>query len=421
MIDDCLRLLIVDDDEVDRMSVRRALTKSRLKFELSEVDSAEVAAAVLKESAFDCAFLDYRLPGQSGLSLVRLLRESGVRIPLIILTGQGDEETAVSLMKAGASDYISKAKISSEALSRALQAAIRIYKAEQETAMANQRLRETNELLIRKNRELELQREQIQRQNMQLTEVSRLKSEFLATMSHELRTPLNAIIGFSQILLRQTKGNLTSYQIDMVSRVLSNGQNLLALISDILDISKIEAGRLELKLEEFDLAQLIQATVDELRSLADQKELLLKVEIALEDSQICNDYQRMRQILTNLLSNAIKFTEDGCVHLKAEALPANQILLSVKDTGIGIAADQLEHIFDAFHQVDQTVTRKHQGTGLGLAITDLLLNMMQGSIAVESEYGQGSCFQIRFPRRLSAEAQTASAKSFVTSSQRFLT
>ncbi|MEO0352265.1 MAG: ATP-binding protein, partial [Cyanobacteria bacterium P01_A01_bin.15] len=328
------------------------------------------------------------------------LRETGVKVPLIALTGQGSEETAVNLMKAGASDYLPKSKLSSDTLTRTVQSAMRIYRAECETALANRRLRETNELLKQRNQELEKQREQIQRKNLQLVEVSQLKSEFLATMSHELRTPLNAIIGFSQILMRQLKGRANNRQLDMLQRVLTNGNQLLELISDILDLSKIEAGRLDLRMEPVNLSEVITTTAMGLQSLADQKQLDLRLDLALCDPKITNDANRLRQILTNLLSNAIKFTDDGFVSITAQEVSPDVVEIVVSDSGIGIADASLSHIFDAFHQADQSISRKHQGTGLGLSITQLLLEMMHGSITVDSEVGRGSQFRIRIPRHL---------------------
>ena len=395
-----LKLLVVDDDDVDRMALRRALKGSGIDFELQEVDNASLGTQLLKAKLFDCAFLDYQLPDCDGLTLVQNLRGAGVTIPLIALTGRGSEETAVGLMKAGASDYLSKSKLSSDTLVRSIQSAIRIYKAELEVELTNQRLRETNELLLQKNRELEQQREQIQRKNLQLIEVSQLKSEFLATMSHELRTPLNAIIGFSQILMRQLQNTASDRQLDMIRRVLTNGQHLLELISDILDLSKIEAGRLDLRVESLNLSELLFTTVEGLQSLADQKQLALNIDLTLADAEIANDANRLRQVITNLLSNAIKFTDSGFVSVAARDVSADCIEITVADSGIGIASENLPHIFNAFHQVDQTISRKHQGTGLGLAITHLLLEMMQGTISVDSKLGEGSQFYVRIPRQV---------------------
>lgn len=285
------------------------------------------------------------------------------------------------------------------------QAAIAINNARMINALEEreERLAIQNNTLAQQNRQLELSRQKIEQQNLQLIEAARLKSQFLATMSHELRTPMNAVIGFAQVLLRQRTARLCPSQVDMVERILNNGKNLLALINDILDLSKIEAGRLELKLEEVNLTQLVVATISELRPLAEQKQLLLKVDAELDNPKIINDSTRLRQVLVNLISNAIKFTETGSVEVRVSELSSNRVLLSVKDTGIGIAEAELEHIFEEFRQVDQTTTRKHGGTGLGLAITKSLVNMMQGIITVESKLGQGSTFCVQLPRQVRSE------------------
>jgi signal transduction histidine kinase len=405
-MEEMLKVLVVDDDEVDRMAVRRALKKSSLSLELAEATNYAEAISLLKTDPFDCVFLDYQLPDQDGLTLVRDTRQLGLLVPLVVLTGQGDEQIAVELMKAGATDYLSKSRVTPERLEQVLRNAIRVYRAEMKVVIANQQLRESNELLKRQNRELELQRQQIQLQNLKLIEASQLKSQFLATMSHELRTPLNAIIGFSQLLLRRSKGVLTNSQTDMVERILNNGKHLLELLNDILDLSKIEAGRLELKPEFFNLTHVVNTTVEELRSLADEKHLTIQVKIDPSEIEVFTDPSRLRQVLVNLLSNAIKFTEMGGVWVDVRQLASDQIAIMVRDTGIGIAEDQLKQIFEPFRQVDQTTTRKHPGTGLGLAITDSLVQMMQGNISVESQLGKGSTFRVELPRQLSTAYST---------------
>jgi signal transduction histidine kinase len=268
------------------------------------------------------------------------------------------------------------------------------------------RLEDQNDMLAQKNQELENQRQQLQLNNLQLLEAARLKSQFLATMSHELRTPMNAVIGFSQLLLRQRQNSLAPKQVDMMKRILDNGKHLLALINEILDLSKIEAGRLELKLETFNLMALVRATVDELRSLADERHLTLHVHNHLQNANVINDSVRLRQVLVNLLSNGIKFTEVGSVEVEVKEIAPNRLAIAVKDTGIGIAEEELGHIFEEFRQIDQTTTRRYPGTGLGLAITKSLVELMQGTIEVESQLGQGSTFRIELPRTVKPSNQS---------------
>ncbi|NJO45915.1 MAG: PAS domain S-box protein [Oscillatoriales cyanobacterium RM2_1_1] len=249
--------------------------------------------------------------------------------------------------------------------------------------------------------ELARQRQQLELQNLQLQETSQLKSRFLATMSHELRTPMNAILGFTQMLQTQQYGKLTDHQRNMLNRIFNNSQNLLEMLTEILDFSKLEAGRIELKLECFNLNKFVVLTVEELRSLADKKKLSLRVETqGLQDPEIFSDKSYLRRVLVNLVSNAIKFTIQGEVVVKVTGEDADWIAIVVKDTGIGIDHEYLETIFEAFRQVDQTLTRQYLGTGLGLAIAKSLIEMIGGHITVESELGQGSSFRAVFPRKI---------------------
>ncbi|MGB3694568.1 MAG: ATP-binding protein [Spirulinaceae cyanobacterium] len=399
-MENTLNILVVDDDEIDRMAVRRALTKVGVNMEFTEASDCTGAITRLKHQSFDCIFLDYGLPDQDGLELVKDVRSLGVKVPLIVLTGQGDEHIAVELMKAGASDYLSKSHVSPENLWQRLSNALRVHRAEMRASLANRKLRESNELLTRKNQKLEQQRRQIELQNQKLQEASHLKSQFLATMSHELRTPMNAVMGFSQMLLLQSHGSLDEQQQDMIERIFNNGQNLLLLIDELLDFSKIEAGHLELKLESFDLMELVQVTTEEIRSLALGKELILQVKTDLKNPLVYADRGCLRRILINLLSNAIKFTKAGQVWVKVWEPKEDQVAIAVEDTGVGISPENIKIIFEAFRQVDQVLTRKHSGTGLGLAIADSLVRMMKGQIRVESELGKGSLFQVELPRRV---------------------
>ncbi|MBW4456576.1 MAG: response regulator [Nostoc indistinguendum CM1-VF10] len=397
-----LKILVVDD-EVDRMAVRCALIQAGIQMEISEVGDSSDAFSILSTTAYDCVFLGYRLLGQDRLNLIHQLRSSRIKVPLVVLIAQEDE-LAVELLKAGATDYLSKSRISPENLAQVLRSAIRVYRAEMQADLANDQLRESHEQLIRKNQVLERQQQQLQMQNFKLSEASVLKSHFLATMSHELRTPMNAIIGFSQILLRPKFGQLTHQQADMVERILNNGKHLLMLVNEVLDFSKLEAGRLDLKAEIFDVSKAINLAVDEMRSLAEVKNLSLLVRTDLQNSLIFNDPVRVKQILINLLSNAIKFTESGEISVEVKELPANRVTIIIRDTGIGIAPRDFKRIFEAFWQVDQTLTRKYPGTGLGLAIVDSLVRMMGGKIFLESKVGVGSMFKIELPRQITLSA-----------------
>ena len=400
-MNETLNVLVIDDDVTDRMAIRRYLAKTPLQATMTEAENAQVARQLLASEPFNCIFLDFRLPDTDGLSFIKQLRLEGNRLPIIVFTGQGDEQTAVELMKAGASDYLSKSRLSPDTLSSLIRHAMTVYRAEQRTRAAQEQLKQTNLLLRQQNQELEDQRQQIEQQNLQLLEANQHKAEFLATVSHELRTPLNSILGFSQILKSQTKGPLNDYQVKMADCIHTNGASLLHLVNDILDMSTIESNRLQLTPHFFDLKVLLQEVLSEMHLMVRKKELAIQSLVNLEDGVVYNDRQRLKQILINLLSNAIKFTDQGTIDIEVNSLAQNSLEICVQDTGIGIADEQLASIFQPFRQVDQSIIRKHAGTGLGLAITHSLVSMMQGWITVSSQIGQGSSFRVQIPRQIS--------------------
>jgi len=252
-------------------------------------------------------------------------------------------------------------------------------------------------------------------------QANQAKSEFLANMSHELRTPLNSIIGFTGIMLQGIVGELNDKQQKQLNMVYDSAKHLLGLINDILDLSKIEAGRIEIIPAQFEIKELVQAVEKMVLPMIKEKELSLEVAISEGmPAAIYNDKHRIKQILINLLSNAIKFTESGEIRLtvkKAEGselktqiesgsfqllasdfeLHRNWLLTSVQDTGIGIKPEHLPEIFDEFKQIQGPLKEKPAGTGLGLAISRKLVEMMGGHIWVESEFGKGSCFLFIIP------------------------
>jgi len=238
---------------------------------------------------------------------------------------------------------------------------------------------------------------EIEDKGRQLEVASKHKSEFLANMSHELRTPLNAIIGFSEVLLEHMFGELNEKQDEYVDDVLSSGRHLLSLINDILDLSKVEAGRMELELAQFDLPLAVENTITLVRERASRHGISLHREIDKRLGDFVGDERKIKQILLNLLSNAVKFTtEGGRVEVKA-VMADGSVEFSVSDTGVGIAPEDQEQIFEEFRQVGADYAQKGEGTGLGLTLTKKFVEMHGGKIWVESEQGKGSRFIFTLP------------------------
>jgi signal transduction histidine kinase len=230
--------------------------------------------------------------------------------------------------------------------------------------------------------------------NQQIQEATARKSAFLASMSHELRTPMNAIIGFTNLVLRRSGDALPERQRDNLTKVLQSAHHLLNLINDILDLSKIEAGRMEVKPGKFEVKKLLMACCETVSALVKPGVQLLH-EISDEVGEANTDEARLRQIVINLLSNALKFTEAGEVRLRA-VQEGTDLVVAISDTGIGIPAAALDSIFEEFWQV-QGADKQHQGTGLGLPITKGWTKLLGGTIEVQSEEDQGSTFTIRVP------------------------
>ena len=253
---------------------------------------------------------------------------------------------------------------------------------------------ELEERVQARTAELEAANVQIQEVNEQLQEASSHKSDFLARMSHDLRTPMNAIIGYTRILLRRSKDALDERQYQNLENIQMSADNLLALINDILDLSKIEAGRMDVNLEEVDVNQLVD---DCARSV----ETLLKPGVSLVRSldgaaPIETDPDRLRSVVMNLLSNAVKFTETGTITVSLQDANGGQ-RLTVADTGVGITAEDLPRVFEEFHQLEQRPGQQ-QGSGLGLAIASKTVELLGGTIAVDSELGRGTTFTVELPR-----------------------
>jgi signal transduction histidine kinase len=241
--------------------------------------------------------------------------------------------------------------------------------------------------------------QELETKTRQLEVANRHKSEFLANMSHELRTPLNAVIGFSEVLLERMFGELNPKQDEYLQDIMASGRHLLSLINDILDLSKIEAGRMELELTAFELPVAIENALIVVRERAARHGVRLAVAVETSVGKVVADERKIKQVLLNLLSNAIRFTPEGG-QVAVRASPADGgTEISVSDTGIGIAAGDQEAIFEEFRQVGTDYARKREGTGLGLTLARRFVELHGGKIWVKSEVGQGSTFTFTIPTR----------------------
>ena len=397
-------VLLVDDDEDDYILARDLIGEiTTNEYRVRWVQNYQDAVHALITAPADVCLLDYRLGARTGIEVISEVRSLGCEVPIIFLTGQTELELDVEAMHAGADDFLIKGRFSPRELERAIRYAIE----RAATGAAQRRLTE----------ELRLMQFQAQRS-------SQAKSTFLASMSHEFRTPLNAILGYSDMLIDQRRTGDTEQLEDDLNRIKSAGTHLLMLVTDILDLSRIESGRLSLAPQQLSLPELLREVVDAIVPLVRRNDNRFEFADHIVNppgtatsealGHMIGDATRLRQILFNVLSNAGKFTRQGVVSLTVTRRPARQsdfnqhatdqaidgvdcIEFCVSDSGIGMTPKQMERLFEPFTQVDDSGGRRFGGSGLGLAISRRLARMMGGELRAHSEIGRGSSFRVALP------------------------
>ncbi|MDH5632556.1 MAG: hybrid sensor histidine kinase/response regulator [Gammaproteobacteria bacterium] len=528
------KYLIIDDDAVDRALIRRILNNGKYSGEVIEADSAATAMEMLSGLVFDCIFLDYRLPQQDGMSLLKWIRSKDIKSSVVMMTGMGDERLAVEFMKAGASDYIAKSQIDDQAISHVLQNLVRLHEAEAARSLAEDALREnqralstlmsnlpgmayrsrpdkgrtiefasegchsltgfdsdsflTNNIIYtniihpedrkrvnttisgcleqgrrfqaayrifsregrvkwvweqgcgvythqgdliaiegfvtdiservafedeikEKNHKLEdlmnnlehkvtERTRDLEEANAELFRLNKIKTEFLSIVSHELRTPLTSIKSFAEILL----DDIDDVDVDTARNYLgiidSEADRLARLISNLLDLQKIDAGKMTWHDEMTDIIELARASMQVFEGAYRDKNLSLNLKSDMDQLYSVVDRDKIRQVFSNLFSNALKFTDDGGVEIRidVDGSSGEHLLICITDTGLGIPDEELEKVFERFHQVDQSQTRRYGGTGLGLGICKEIVEHYQGRIWAErGDNNQGTRMSLMIP------------------------
>lgn len=370
-----INVLVVEDDDDDFFLVEDLFREiGNIRYQLKRVASYEDAMSLDVPCAFDICLMDYRLGAHDGLELMRDLRAKGFGCPMILLTGQVDEEIDRMAMQAGAADYLTKGNIYARNLERAIR-----YSIQQ---------KQLGEELVRNARE-QAAREEAESANQ-------AKDDFLAVLSHELRTPLNAMLGWVRLLKTNRESDeIFEKAVDAIER---SAVTQTKFVEDLLDITRIVNGTIRLTMRTFVLNELTRIASDNIRPTAEAKSISLEYVGSDEELAVHGDSERIQQIINNLLSNAVKFTPDGgAISLKLEKIDGHA-RIKVTDSGQGISPEFLPRVFERYKQANNSTTNRKGGLGLGLAIVKHLVALHGGTISAESDgEGKGSTFTVTIP------------------------
>ena len=405
-------LLIIDDTPDSVRLLLNFLSERDFKVLIASDGQDGIETAMLAQP--DLILLDVIMPGMDGFEVCKQLKfhENTKDIPIIFMTVRTETINKVKGFELGAADYITKPFEHEEVLAR-VNTQVKLHKLQLQLAQQKQQLFEQNQQLqeeinCRKQVEVSLQTERnalaertddLSKAIAKLARAARLKDEFLANMSHELRSPLNAILGISEIFQEQGYDPLNNKQRKFMRTLGDSGRHLLALITDILDLAKIEADKITLQIDTVSVNEVCQMSLSMIKEMAYKKQIQIATTLDYAVDTIQADVRRLKQIIINLLNNAIKFTpKGGSIKLVVNSDAEHGVVdFTVQDTGIGIAEKNLKHLFEPFVQLDGSLNRAQEGTGLGLSLVYRFTEMHGGSVSVESEVGQGSCFTVSLP------------------------
>ncbi|MBU3910980.1 MAG: response regulator [Candidatus Omnitrophica bacterium] len=376
-----LKVLLVEDNPTDALILRKKLQRDNsFDYDITHVISGEDGIAALEKDMFDIALLDYNLPRKSGLETLREIRKKEIKMPVVMITGQGDEAVAARLMKEGAFDYLPKR----EGYEDSVPLMIRKTIAEHRARLEKEEFQ----------KEIALKKSELEKINKKLMDLDRMKSDFVANVVHELRTPLTIIKGNVDNIVEGYAGEVQPQQKEILSDIFKVVERLARLVNDLLDLSKIESGKTQLKKEDLDIVELAGEAMNGFEKLAKDKGIGIKKEFSKSRVMINADRDKLTQVFVNLIGNAVKFTDKGDVTVRLAELQ-DEVQIEIQDTGLGMTKEETEKIFDKFVRV---VAEKKEGTGLGLPIAKDIITLHKGRIRVESTPDKGSNFIFNLPK-----------------------
>lgn len=382
MGNESLKILVIEFDSQNILKVGDALSSARgVSYDISFIQNEENILKKVDEEEFDAILLSYDLPGVNGLEILSDLQYKDLKGPVIVMADRGDEEFATQAMRHGAYDYVIRDKGFEKGIPVVIHNALNTFR----TGKEKERLQE----------EITAKKVELEAANRKLKELDKIKSAFVANVAHEFRTPLTIIKGNVDLVVKGGLGNVTTDQKEMLDGAVNVANRLSRLVNDLLDISKIESGKMQLKKEKINMNRVIEENLSAFTRLIKDKKQVLQKQLAKDMPDITGDMDKVTQVFINVLSNAIKYSpENSSIIIKSVNLE-KEIMVEVSDTGEGIAPEDIDKVFDKFIRV---TAEKKEGTGLGLPIAKDIIVLHKGRMWVKSELGKGSQFYFTLPK-----------------------